>query len=249
VNPIRRRRLGGKVYPYLAAQFDLPSTQNLFISNAAQVGLNPGTSDFAVSFWAKPASSATNLSVFGKGAIANTATLAPGYYIFLTATTLRPAANFCDNANASTVSYVATTGGLTVGAWGHVVLNFSRAGNVQAFTNNVALSTASIATRAGSCTPAANFAIGSTCRNDTLTYSAYFDGTLDMVGFWLRTLSTDEIAALYNQGMGLATQDLPSGLRASLSSYWDFDGNFRDGMGTNPLAAATASPTFGPGKR
>jgi hypothetical protein len=50
-----------------------------------------------------------------------------------------------------------------------------------------------------------------------------WDGRIDEVGFWKRTLSDSERATMYNSGRALHSDQLPSSLKTNLISYWDLD--------------------------
>lgn len=250
MNPVRRRRIVGKAYPMLAAKFVAANSQFASITDASLVGLDPGTSDFAIAFWVNPGSLAALRTVIGKGATSDTAGGAPGYWIFLN-TTGTLGLRFCDNANSTRISYT-SAGTAPVLTWTHIVINFTRAANVQAFINGAAQGVTDISTRAGTLTNSADFTLGGLSANGVPpSGSSGMDGSVDMAAFWLRVLTQAEITQLYNGGSGLNYRDLSGGLRSGLSAWYDCDGNLSDAGMVNSLTpgAGTQAPSFGPGKR
>lgn len=80
----------------------------------------------------------------------------------------------------------------------------------------------------------ANFGIGG---RDTSNIE-YMDGRIDNVGFWKRTLSTEERTWMYEGGRGRGYSELTDGYKTSLQAYWDLNelsGNRSDSYGSNTL--------------
>jgi len=71
--------------------------------------------------------------------------------------------------------------------------------------------------------------------------SNYFNGNLDSIGYWNKTLSPSERQSLYNSGKGLTYLGLSGTLPTSLVSWWDLNestGLRYDSKGTNNLTPA-----------
>ena len=57
----------------------------------------------------------------------------------------------------------------------------------------------------------------------------FWNGKIDDVAIWQRTLSSSEVSNLYNSGNGAIVTNSANSLTNSLISYWNFD----TGSGTN----------------
>ncbi len=167
------------------------NAERLTIADAAQTGLDFGTSDFAVSWWmyinSYPVAIENN--VMSKGAA-----VATGWYIknrdngtlFM---------SFMDTT-VRTTKYMAA--GQSVTTWYHCILNFDRDANVTLYVNNVSKDTLAISGSALSVSNANAFYVGADSAGNN-----QFDGIIDEIGLWSRLLTPAEIALLYGAGNGL----------------------------------------------
>lgn len=120
---------------------------------------------------------------------------------------------------------------ITTGAWFHVVVAFhyNPGGNSTAhfYVNNNKSSILKTVT------PTANnydLVIGK--HMSTETPSDYeWDGKIDEIGIWNRTLNDAEAASLYNGGSALAYGSFSAGLLNGLVSYWSHDPEAPSGAG------------------
>ncbi len=246
-NSILNRRCAGNPYPMVAAQYVRASSQRLSITDAAQVGLNPGTSDFSFAFWAYPDSLANVMVPLSKGCQSNaTAATATGYSTIIN-TTGSFQVVMSDDATTPRLSVTSATGLFVAGTWAHACCSFTRAGNLVVYINAVSVGTLAIGTRAGAMASTGSFAFG--CASTNLSaMTTFMDGRLDTGGLWLRALSADDVTTLYNGGVGLAYRDLTTGMKANLSAWWDVDGTPNDATGVNTLTN-TNGVTYTAGKR
>lgn len=68
--------------------------------------------------------------------------------------------------------------------------------------------------------------------------TSLFNGQIGPLGFWKRSLTSDERTFLYNNGTGRLYADLPTDFKTSLVSYWNLvetSGTRNDSHGTNHL--------------
>ena len=230
---IRRRRVTHAwPRPGLAARLFATRSHYFSIENAAQTGLNPGTSDFSIDFWMNILGGSGTRVLFCKGATSDLGGNHNGYLIFVNASNQLQVA-FSDDANTTRLAITGPTA-LTAG-WHHCVFNFDRDADLQITVNNVVYHTAAISTRTGACNPAAAFRIGSVSSNSSPTPGAFFDGLIDIVRYRSRLMSTFEITRSWYGGYGLVFPELTVGERIGLVSDWEFDGFARDSQLINHL--------------
>lgn len=180
-----------------AVQLVSASSQYLSIADASQANLDPGTSDFAISLWIYPDTLPSVGALVFKGTAAS-GTGQGGYWLYSNASGALNV-RFSDGS-ASYVMLQTATGVVTTGAWHHVVVNFTRSGNVQIFVNTVSKGTLSISAQSGAVDSIRAFGVGAAL---SPTAGSFFNGRIDALGFWKRVLTTDEINTLYNAGAGL----------------------------------------------
>jgi hypothetical protein len=98
-------------------------------------------------------------------------------------------------------------------------------------------------------------AIGSLISSGT-TPGLYTDGVIDEVGLWNRALTAQEVSDLYSQGRGTTYDETGAEfvdgvseepLSINLVSYWKFDGDATDSVGSNDLTVngATNNSSYG----
>lgn len=221
------------------ADFEKDNTEYLSITDGSQVGLDLGVSgqDFAVSMWINVESTPTQwlgsggdtrplISKWSSVSNQRTVCLEYGYngsnYIFASHTT---------SDGSSVTSNVITCGLLTTGAWYHVVAIYdASAGTVEWYLNNSSLGTTGATTSLYNSTSA--FQIGALSQQ-----GCYFDGVIDEVSIWGRTISSTEVAELYNSANAKAYPYAT--LSSDLISYWKLD-ETSDGSG-----AVTRNDSYG----
>ncbi|MDD5041928.1 MAG: carbohydrate binding domain-containing protein [Candidatus Peribacteraceae bacterium] len=228
-----------------AVQFTAADKSWLQIADASQTELDPGTSDFAISFWYKPTTTGQQI-LMGKGENSSSSST---YRLQLVGAKLF--AQFTDNTHS--LSSQAFNTSFTAGQWYFVVANFQRAGNLTMYVNGVAeASTLDISDKQGSMNNASPFEIGSAAGTFPV------DGAMDSFSYLNRVLTADEITWLYNAGNGRVYKDIGiagtngSGLKTNLVSWWDLGenaGTRYDSYGTNHLSQTfdniIAPPVYG----
>lgn len=164
-----------------AALFAAASLESLYEST-----INPGDTDFAFSVWIKPATLTTQVVLARDGATARSFLLdiesnKPKFYILPSS-----------NAATSLVS-------VTAGSWFHIYAVHDSVNNIVGVSVNNETLVTTATTGAPSSTAGQPFRVGA---RDTGGSPLYFDGSIDELGMWSRTLTTEERTALYNSGVG-----------------------------------------------
>lgn len=125
-----------------------------------------------------------------------------------------------------------------IDTWFHFAVNIIDTTHITIYINGTATNTnASIFVVTG----LDRFMLGALGRS---TPVEHFSGIIDEVGYWGRSLTTQEVTDLYNSGNGLQPD-----LTTSLVSYYKLDessGNADDAVSTNDLT--NANVTYGTGK-
>jgi hypothetical protein len=206
------------------------------MGDPASAVLDP-TGSFSLSAWVKTTQTkgaADYAAIVGKGFLIS----ANGYGLFL------------DGDNSSKPAFQARTGATIVsaqssvsindGAWHHLVGVRDHAGNItQLYVDGVLAGSGS-----GALTSYAStyyFGVGSRY-SGSLWETFFFDGSVDEVRMYNRTLSATEIWNLYQAGGGaiLNSPDLQiDALEQGLAGYWKLD----DGSGTSATDASTNGNT------
>jgi len=207
---------------------------------------DPGTSDFSVSFWAYLDTSTTYGTIIDTGGITNTA----GFSI------TAKAGNdmtifFKAGATARVYNTEVLNGTFGIGQWHHIIVNFDRDGNAQAYQNGSATGTPlNISSGNDISMGATTGSLGSSINVNT--GNPYFNGRLDSFGIWNRLLTESEITALYNGGQGLIYEDLSTSDKVNLQHWYNFGesaGIRYDSHGTNHLTQVfgniIAPPVYG----
>lgn len=232
---LRRRRLLAQAYPNLGAQFTAASSQ--YASIADNPSVSTGDIDFSLGTWAMADSSGASKILLAKSAASGQRE----FFLQFSSTNFFSFGVYTDGV--SFVSVTATTfGALPPGTWAFVlawhdsVLNTL---NIQ--VNDGAVN--SVAHTLGVFDSTASLMLGS---NNGI--SQFHNGRMDSAFLSKRVYSAAERTQLYNSNIGLAYRDLDAGLKTSLISWWDLDGNFVDRHGINHMTAVNG-PTFVGGKR
>lgn len=170
-----------------AASFVAASSQSLSI--ASNSTLNVGTGNFAFACWVKHAAmGAVTETVLCKRLVASPFT---GYDLRWATGILAAIASDVDPDLAS----VSSLARLDDGAWHFIVANFTRAGNLELFVDNVSQGTAALST-VGNLDNTGAFQLGNQS-------TSYLDGQIDAVLFRKGSVfSADEIAYLYANSLG-----------------------------------------------
>lgn len=220
---------GGALTPSLVANFVKASSQSLSITDAAQTGLDMGTSDFSISCWMRiPALLGTseNNEMVSKRAGASSA----GYDFRLQDAAGTDTLRGGIQASAS-AAFQSANNPFVIDTWYHCVGTYDRDGNGSLFINNAASGTpSSIASQAASIDNATAFSIGSHGAT-----ANYFNGRISAVGLWSKLLSAGEMTTLYNSGVPLLGAGLTGTLLTSLVDFWDLNGDGNSRSGANNL--------------
>ncbi|NUQ57338.1 MAG: LamG domain-containing protein [Candidatus Paceibacter sp.] len=185
--------------------------------------LNMGTGDFTLSAWIKTKNTSFENIIKKRGSGA-------GYAISVNVNgTVYAKIN--DGTNNVDLTSVGT---VNDNQWRHVAGVFDRDGTVTIYIDGQADNSASISS------------VGNTNNTNNLTLSAnssFFNGVMDDVRIYNRTLSGSEVARLYNQSLSKFNKTPTGILRNGLVGHWTFDGadvNFvtntasdRSGQGNN----------------
>lgn len=178
-----------------AADFELSSSESLSILDVTQSGLDLA-GDMTISMWIKPESMTGS-----HGLVTKFRDLAGNKSYRLHCTTTDIALTLTSNGTTETSAIWTFT--LSAGTWYHLVLVYTAsAGSATLYVNNT-----SQGAKTGLSTSVFNsvsvFRLGS--RSSALDVAEqFFDGLMDEVGIWSRTLSSTEVATLYGGGAGLA---------------------------------------------
>jgi hypothetical protein len=240
-NPTLMRRVTGNTYPNIAAQFRASSAQLASIADTASLSGGAGL-DMSWVAWVNFDLLGTSRNIFSKYVSTQREYLmwyqSPvGFRMEVSAA----------GVSASAAATATNFGVPAVGAWNFVAAVYNGttlAISVNAGTANSGAYSSDIFNGTG------RFALGST--DGTLSH---MDGRLDCVGVFCSArgaggaLSTDDIAALYRNGVGSAYRDVPGNIKPYVVGWWDLDGNLNDASGNGNHLADTNGITYGSGKR
>lgn len=186
------------------ADFESSNSEYLDISDASQSGLDL-TGDFAVSFWIRPESISGDHWIVAKSRFDGGL---QGIDIWIsTSPSSSVLWRFSQNGNNSiTINGNSNTNVIPAASWSHVVLSFDVSANTATCYVDAVDETS---TNSGSISSINNnnrpWVIG---RRDRTTPSSYFDGIIDEMAVFNRTLTSAEVSWLYNSGAGRSYSDI-----------------------------------------
>jgi hypothetical protein len=223
-----------------AAQFTNASSQYLSITDNA--ALSAGDIDFSVSAWVYLDSNGANRTIVHKGS--NVSNGNYEYFLFYYSTTNRFRWAVSASGGAEATLDANSLGAPATGTWYYIVAwHDATANTISIQVNNGTVDSTSYSS--GSQDSSQAFNIGRANGS-----GFYWDGRIDAVGFWKRTLSSTERAQLYNGGRGMTYQQVQAAsLTTNLNGYWDLNetsGSRADSAGANTLTD-NASVTSNPG--
>jgi hypothetical protein len=171
--------------------------------------IDPGTSDFWLSFWGYGEKANT---VIATGA---TGDVVAGFRLRWFQNKMQ--VSICDSQVGATRLYGYVTDDAVSSGWVHVVVCFDRSGDATCYLNGV-LQTATLNIAA------ANGVLGSSFLPTIGSYNGVFqflDGDLSKIAYGTGLLTTDEIAELYNSGNGITRAMYSAGLAAKTVHSWN----------------------------
>jgi len=222
------------VYSDAAAQFTAANSESLSIASNSTLQL--GDIDFTIAGWAYLDSKTTARSIAGKRATGGTTDL-EFTFVYDNATD-RFVLAIGDSSNISTVA-ANNLGSPSTGTWYYVVgWRDKTAGTINIQVNNGTVDSATVSRipQVGTAT----FRVGA----QQNTAAVFWNGRIDSLGFWKRTLTAAERTWLYNSGNGRVYADIGqsgtdgSALTTNLISWWNLDelsGTRYDSHSTNHL--------------
>jgi len=198
--------------------------------------VNPGTSDFWLSFWFYQQAFVASAFLFETGAYADNA---DGFYVFqVSASSLRIAVNDSVKATRTTTTWSV----LAQREWIHFAINFDRDGLLTLYKNGVlSATTLDISGQAGSLGATHNGQFGAAANG-----TSPFNGRIACFGYGTGLLGTADVAALYHGGYPQLASELPAATLAKTVHYWncaetDPTGALEDAIAANNGTAAGTS--------
>lgn len=180
-----------------AADFEADNTE--YLSHASNAALQMGDIDFTICAWVNPESLSSTMSVVSKD---DDAASSRDYTFDISSSVAR---FYINGGGANEVDSTTT---LSTATWYFICVWHDAAAN----TVNVQVNdgTAESASTGGTVpdTSAAEFRIGA---REYAANENYFDGLIDQVGIWKRTLTAGERTTLYNGGAGISYATLSGG--------------------------------------
>lgn len=177
-----------------AADFEDGDSDYLYITDAAQTGLDFGSGDFSVSFWLKPESvqqgASSDPRPFGKESATS------GNYQYH-ALYYGNVVGLRSSSNGTSYSQHAPSVTISAGNWYHVVIARSGASSTIYFNGVPKGSGTQVSTFRAN---AESFTIGTSAQSCGCTR---VDGLIDEFGIWSKVLTSADAAALYNSGAGI----------------------------------------------
>lgn len=172
-----------------AASFASASSE--YLSRADEAALSINGSSFSFSLWVKATTFPLNAFFLNKSDGGSSS----GEYYLLYLTSNQKFQFSIQNGATTTPVYSTTT--VTTGTWYHIIVMWDSSNSTSTIIlNNGTASTAVTAVSPPDSTQA--FQMGA----KTAPTARYWDGLIDEVGFWKRTLTAAEITYLYNSGSG-----------------------------------------------
>lgn len=185
-----------------------------------------GTRDWTVMAWIYPENGATSCNISGRVASKIGDDEAQGWFIGIANSYI------CGSVRNGGVDIFSTLDGsqVTLNSWNHIAIVFDRDGNMTRYLNGVQTGTQdSIASYNGiSLDHPLNFCIGGR-DGGSGCIERMFDGRIDEVKIYDRTLSASEVKQIYNSTAGSKINSPTSAfqsttLSSGLVGYWSFNG-------------------------
>lgn len=192
------------------------------------------TNNLSYSFWFK----AETVGSGGDYRIINKWYDASEYIIRINDTSL----NILVSASGGTVQ-VANAQTVTAGVWYHCVFTYNSTDGLKVYVNAGTPSTA--AANGTINNTSERLVIGASQKSDGTGTGNYYDGLIDEVGIWSRTLTADEVSQLYNSFRGnsypfTATPSLYGGV-----AYWKLDSDSTSSISTHTGTDTSVTYTTG----
>lgn len=178
---------------------DFESSSSQYFTIADNASLSVGDIDFTFTCWVKLESKSGNMFIIGKSDnITTDNTIAYLLSYSLVSDTFR---FVIGNGSSNGVVLSNNFGSPSTATWYFIVAwHDASANTVNIQVNNGTADSTSYS--GGSYDEGGNFSLG-TCYNSGSPFPLYYDGLMDEVGFWKRTLTTTERTTLYNSGNGV----------------------------------------------
>jgi len=213
--------------PQYVAQFDGLSGY----VNVGGASLNLGTQNFTISGWTKTSGKTTNPLFVKRYWSPNTN---PGFQV-VTQDNNRLYVYFCDG---SALRLTGSSSGIYAdGSWHFFAVVFNRQSNAILYKDGAYDSQFSISAQQGSVSSPANLFIGAQSSSSPIPQD-YYAGNMANGQIYNASLSANQIASLYNEGMGGAPMKLQN-----LVGWWPLNGDMKDYSGNNNNGVPT-SVTF-----
>jgi hypothetical protein len=197
------------------------------ITDVDQTGLDI-TGNMTIALWAKPTSLVSDKILVSKWEH----TSKTSYLLYFVGTNIAMTLNSIDSGYGYKTFSVPYSKNLN--EWAHIVMVYTAAsGTVEFFINGVSAGkSADFAMPTSIANTDASFIIGTRENHD-----AQFQGSVDDVRIWSRSLSSSEVTQLYKHPKKFDNGSL-------LQGYWKFNGNFNDESGNgNSLGTIFSSDT------
>jgi hypothetical protein len=200
-----------------SAGFKFSAQRYLQITDAAQVGLNPGFGSFSWSLWLYPTglNGTSNLYyIVSKGAI-GPAPHQAGYSIWITSPSHAAARIVGISVGDASSAIIGCEFGFLdryqMNAWNHLVLSFDRAGPVNGYLDGIDMRRGpagapkrnDLLTTMGNITTTADFVLGTYSQAGSPHNSLWNEGRIEAVGYFNKALSLEEARALYENSRAL----------------------------------------------
>lgn len=167
-----------------------------YVNVSDSASLDFGTNDLSVSFWMNKDTLGDSSDVIIVKTSATFGT--PGFWIGIGNKKERLKFSLHDGSTQCNTVFPEGGTDMITGQWYHFVINMDRDGNATIYRDGVSIDSISISACSNSLNSNFALSIGALPGG-----TQGFDGSIDEVSIWNRTLSTDEISVLYNDGSGV----------------------------------------------
>lgn len=188
---------------------DFESGNSEYFAHTSNSDLQTGDIDFTLSFWVN-AESLSGFPVIGKKGNENSPTVNDEWVLFYNGGSSRFVFGVTSGTSQGSVS-ADNFGAASTATWYFIVVWHDSVNNEIGISVNGTVNTQSHSIGANAGT--SDFEIGS-----SVSQGLYWDGLIDEVGFWKRTLTSQERSDLYNGGDGLAYEDFGGGTDTPLDA-------------------------------